>query len=191
MRLVSLILILVLGAAIGLGLTWVTTMGGYGPGVVHAGAWKFWPKIGTEDADPYARAALARGGELPLELADGLAFTATADDAGQPLDGRCEIRLSGNIPQARFWTLTVTDAEGRMIENNAARNNFTSAEVVWGRDGSLDIVLGPRAHAGNWLPTAGTSRIGLTLRLYDTSVGLATRASDAPEMPRLRTERCS
>jgi hypothetical protein len=191
LRLIALILILLLGAAIGLGLTWATTMGGYGPGVVHAGAWKFWPKVGTEDADPYARAALARAGELPLELADGLAFTATTDDAGRALDGRCEIRLSGSVPQARFWTLTVTDAEGRLIDNITERNGFTSAEVVWGRDGSLDIALGPRARPGNWLPTGTAARIGLTLRLYDTSVGLATRASDAPEMPRLVTERCS
>jgi len=184
------ILMLVIGAAVGLGLTWVTTVSGYGPGLVKAGPWKAWPKAGTEQADPYARAALARAGELPLELADGLAFIATTDDAGKALDGRCDMRLSGTVPQARFWTLTVTDARGRLIDNAADRSGFTSTEVVWNRDGTIDIPLGPRARAGNWLPTGNRDRIEVTLRLYDTPVGLASRTSDAPAMPRLVTERC-
>lgn len=190
MRALLFFLTLAIGAAVGLGLTWVTTVNGYGPAGIRAGAWQSWPKAGTEEADPYARAALARAGELPLELADGLAFIATTDDAGRPLDGRCDIRLSGTVPQARFWTLTVTDGRGRLIANAAQRGGFTSPEVVWNRDGTLDVLLGPRARPGNWLPTGARERIALTLRLYDTPVGLASSTSDAPEMPRLVTERC-
>ena len=189
MRALFLILTLIIGAAVGLGLTWVTTSS-YGPGMVRVGPWKAWPKAGTENADPYARAALARAGELPLELADGLAFIASTDDAGKTLDGRCDIRLSGSVPQARFWTLTVTDARGRLIDNAADRSGFTSTEVVWNRDGTVDIPIGPRARAGNWLPTGNRDHIQLTLRLYDTPVGLASRTSDAPAMPRLVTEHC-
>ncbi|MCS0494208.1 DUF1214 domain-containing protein [Ancylobacter sp. MQZ15Z-1] len=190
MRAFLFFLTLVVGAAVGLGLTWVTTVSGYGPGMIRSGPWEAWPKAGTEEADPYARAALARAGELPLELADGLAFVATKDDDGTALDGRCDIRLSGTLPQARFWTLTVTDSRGRLIDNAAGRTGFTSAEVVWNRDGTLDIELGPRARAGNWLPTGARERIELTLRLYDTPVGLASRTSDAPEMPSLVTQHC-
>ena len=190
MRALLFFLTLAIGAAVGLGLTWVTTVNGYGPAVIRAGAWQSWPKAGTEEADPYARAALARAGELPLELADGLAFVATTDDAGHPLDGRCDIRLTGTVPQARFWTLTATDGRGRLIANSAQRSGFTSPEVVWNRDGTLDVLLGPRARPGNWLPSGARERIVLTLRLYDTPVGLASSTSDAPEMPRLVTERC-
>ncbi|MBS7542028.1 DUF1214 domain-containing protein [Ancylobacter oerskovii] len=190
MRPLLFILTLVIGAVVGLGLTWFATANGYGPGLVRAGAWKAWPKAGTEEADPYARAALARAGELPLELADGLAFVAVTDDAGRPLDGRCDIRLSGTVPQARFWTLTLTDRDGNLVDNAADRHGFTSTEVVWNRDGMVDVVLGPRARAGNWLPTGARDRLALTLRLYDAPVGLASRTSDAPEMPKLITERC-
>ncbi len=184
------LLTLAIGAAVGLGLTWITTVNGYGPGLVRSGPWETWPKAGTETADPYARAALARAGELPLELADGIAFTAAVDAKGRALDGRCDIRLSGSVPQARLWTLTATDAQGRLIENAADRSGFTSTEVVWNRDGTLDVLLGPRARPGNWLPTGARDRIVLTLRLYDTPVGLANRTSDAPQMPDLVTERC-
>ncbi|MBB3769783.1 hypothetical protein FHS55_000369 [Angulomicrobium tetraedrale] len=190
MRSLLFILTLAIGAVVGLGLTWFTTVKGYGPASIRSGAWEAWPKAGAEDADPYARAALARAGELPLELADGLAFVARTDDAGMPLDGRCDIRLTGSLPQARFWTLTVTDPRGRLIDNPAKRSGFTSPEVVWNRDGTLDLLLGPRARPGNWLPTGARERIVLTLRLYDTPVGLARRTSDAPAMPRLVTERC-
>lgn len=190
MRSLSFITSLAVGGVVGLGLTWVATLSGYGLGTVRAGPWEAWPKSGTEDADPYARASLARAGELPLEAADGLAFVASTDDAGAALDGRCDIRLSGSLPQARFWTLTVTDPRGRLIDNAANRYGFTSAEAVWNADGTLDIALGPRARPGNWLPTGARDRIVLTLRLYDAPVGLANRASDAPEMPKLVTERC-
>ncbi|TSJ62372.1 DUF1214 domain-containing protein [Starkeya sp. 3C] len=190
MRSLLFLLTLAIGAAVGLGLTWITTVNGYGPGLVRSGPWETWPKAGTETADPYARAALARAGELPLELADGIAFTAAVDANGRALDGRCDIRLSGSVPQARLWTLTATDAQGRLIENAADRSGFTSTEVVWNRDGTLDVLLGPRARPGNWLPTGARDRIVLTLRLYDTPVGLANRTSDAPQMPNLVTERC-
>lgn len=190
MRSLLFLLILAIGASLGLGLTWITMVSGYGPGLVRSGPWETWPRAGTETADPYARAAFARSGELPLELADGIAFVAETDSAGKPLDGRCEIRLSGSLPQARFWTLTVTDRDGRLIDNAAERTGFTSTEVVWNRDSTLDVALGPRARAGNWLPTGARDRIRLTFRLYDTSVGLANRTSDAPEMPAIATEHC-
>ncbi|GLK74253.1 DUF1214 domain-containing protein [Ancylobacter dichloromethanicus] len=190
MRSLLFLLTLAIGAALGLGLTWITTVNGYGPGLVRSGPWETWPRAGTETADPYARAAFARAGELPLELADGIAFVADTDSSGKPLDGRCDIRVSGGLPQARFWTLTVTDRDGRLIENAADRTGFTSTEVVWNRDSTLDVALGPRARAGNWLPTGARDRIVLTFRLYDTSVGLANRTSDAPQMPKVVTERC-
>ncbi|MBS7539356.1 DUF1214 domain-containing protein [Ancylobacter lacus] len=190
MRSSHLIASLAIGAVVGLGLTWLTTANGYGPGVVHAGAWRAWPKSGTADADPYSRAALTRLGTLPLELADGLAFVAATDDAGRPLDPRCDIRLHGRLPQARYWTLTATDTRGRLIANAADRHGFTSAEAVWNGDGTLDIVLSPQARPGNWLPTAGSDRLALALRLYDTPVGIANRNDDPPDMPAIVTERC-
>ena len=190
MRALPYIMTLAIGATVGLGLTWAATRDDYGFNTVKAGPWVAWPKSGTEDADPYARATFARSGELPLELADGLAFIASHDSEGRALDGRCDIRLSGHLPQARFWTLTLTDQRGRLIDNVAGRYGYTSAEVVWADDGKIDVVVAPRARPGNWLPSGARDRIVLTLRLYDAPVGLVTRTSDAPEMPAIVTERC-
>ena len=86
---------LVLGVALGLALTWAAVERGYGFGAVKAGPWTAWPRTGSPDADPYARAVLSRSAEIPLALAEGLTFTATSDSGGVPLDGACRYTLSG------------------------------------------------------------------------------------------------
>jgi hypothetical protein len=189
-RIAVLLFAFLVAATSGLGLTWLSATRGNGFGAVQLGAWIAWPKSGTADADPYARAAFARSGELPLELADGIAFVATQDDDGRTLDGRCDVRIRGKLPAARFWTLTVYDARGRLIENAAERYGFTSAELVWSADGTIEIVLAPRARAGNWLPTGGRDRVAAVLRLYEAPVGLGIRASET-EMPSVRLEGCT
>jgi hypothetical protein len=176
---------------VGLGTTWFALTQGAAFGAITIGAWTAWPKTGTADVDPYARAAIARNGELPIGSGDGVAFFALADDQGQSLDGRCDVTLRGATPQARFWTLTLYDREGQLIANSVDRQGFTSQEIVRQTDGSFVIVAAARARAGNWLPTGGVDRYVLVLRLYDTPVGVATRASREAPMPSITAESCS
>ncbi len=181
---------LTLAAAIGLGTTWMALTQGIAYGGVSIGAWTAWPKNGTSGIDPYARAIVARTGELPVGSGDGVAFYARADDSGQALDGRCDVLLSGITPQARFWTLTLYDFDGHLVANSVRRHGFTSQEVIRKSDGSFDIMVGPRARPGNWIPTGGAERYQLVLRLYDTPIGMATRSSSEVPMPTLRKGPC-
>jgi hypothetical protein len=178
-------------AAIGLGTTWLALSEGIAYGGFTLGAWTSWPKNGTPGIDPYSRAILARSGELPVGSGDGVTFFARADDHGRPLDGRCDIALSGTTPQARFWTLTLYDTDGRLVANSVRRFGFTSQEVVRGTNGTFEITIGPRARPGNWLPTGGVERFVLALRLYDTPVGLATRAGPDVPMPSISVRGCA
>ena len=57
-------------------------------------------------------------------------------------------------------------------------------------DGSFAIVAAPRAQPGNWLPTGGIERYTLVLRLYDTAVGVATKAGREVPMPQVTTRSC-
>ena len=181
---------LMIAASCGLGATWfaVTHAAAFGP--IRVGAWKAWPKTGTPDIDPYARATMARNGGLPVASGDGIAFFARTDDAGHPLDGRCEIVLKGITPAARFWTLTLYDPDGRLIVNAADRYAFTSHEITRQADGHFAIAIAPRARAGNWLPTGGVDHIILVLRLYDTPVGAATRIGREASMPSIAESGC-
>ncbi|HVT56752.1 MAG TPA: DUF1214 domain-containing protein [Xanthobacteraceae bacterium] len=191
MRAAAITIAMIVGIATGLGLTWFASAGAIGFGTVQIGAWTAWPKSGTPEADPYSRAMFARTGELPLGSTDGIAFAATSDDDGTPLSGRCDIHISGRLPTARFWTLTIYDSQGRLIENAAARYGFTSAEVLWRSDSTVEIVLAPRARSGNWIPTGGRDRISAVFRFYDAPTGLGGRSTSAREMPAVWQEFCS
>ena len=188
--LIGSLLALAVAAAVGLGSTWLTLSRGTAFGAIQIGTWTAWPKTGTRDIDPYARAVIARSGELPVGSGDGVAFYARADDTGRALDGRCDVVISGTTPQARFWTLTLYDPQGRLVGNSIDRQGFTSQEIVRHADGGFDIVVAPRARAGNWLPTNGIDSYVLVLRLYDTPVGVATRAAREVPMPAVTVRSC-
>lgn len=184
MRLIlGLLFALAVAAIVGLGATWLALTRGVAFGAVPIGPWTAWPRSGTRDIDPYARATIARSGELPIGSGDGVAFVARRDATGRPLDGRCDALVSGITPQARFWTLTLYDPLGRLVGNAIDRQGFTSQEIVRHGDGSFDIVVAPRSRPGNWLPTNGVERYVLVMRLYDTPVGVATRAAREAPMP--------
>src|SRR5690242_13982493 len=112
---------LIVAATVGLGATWLALSNDVAYGGVSIGAWTAWPKNGTSAIDPYARATVARTGELPIGSGDGVSFFARSDDAGRPLDGRCDVVLSGITPQARYWTLTLYDPQGRLVANSLDR----------------------------------------------------------------------
>ena len=177
-------------ALIGLGATWLALKEGIAYGGITIGAWTAWPKNGTPGIDPYARAMVARSGELPVGSGDGVTFYARTDDDMRPLDGRCDVTLSGTTPQARFWTLTLYDPEGKLVANSVQRHGFTSQEIIRNAQGNFEITIGPQARPGNWLPTGGIDRYLLALRLYDTPVGLATRSGRDTPMPSLSQKAC-
>ena len=181
---------LAVAACIGLGTTWLVLTRDTAFGAVPIGAWVAWPKSGTRDVDPYTRATFARTGELPVGSGDGVAFYARTDDAGRPLDGRCDTALEGITPQARYFTVTLYDPEGRLVAKAVQRQGFTSQEVVRRSDGSFDIMVAPRIRPGNWLPTNGVDSYVLVLRLYDSPVGVATRAAREAPMPSLTVQSC-
>ena len=188
--LLGIFLAFAVAALVGLGATFFALTRGTAFGALTIGAWQAWPKTGTAGIDPYARAIIARSGELPVSSGDGIAFYARSDDAGRPFDGRCDATLRGITPQARFWTLTLYNPDGELVANTINRYGFTSQEVVRKADGSFEITIAPRARAGNWLPTGGVDSYMLVLRLYDTPVGVATRAGREAPMPAVRQGAC-
>src|SRR5690348_8694330 len=152
-----------LAAVVGVGITYMTATKGTDLGTLKIGAWTARPKTGTADVDPYSRAIIVRSGELPVGTGDGVAFTATTDDKDRPLDGRCDVVVSGVTPAARFWTRTPYDRKGQLVANTLQRYGYTSQEVIRGADGQFEVRIASRARAGNWLPTAGIERYALML----------------------------
>ena len=191
MRLILITLLaLLIATVVGLGATWMTATRGTELGTLTIGAWTARPKTGNSDIDPYSRATITRNGELPIGTGDGIAFSATSDDKNKPLDGRCDVVVSGVTPAARFWTLTLYDRQGHLVANSLQRYGFTSQEIVRSADGSFEVRIASRSRSGNWLPTGGIERYALMLRLYDTPVGVATRTQRDAPMPAIATMGC-
>jgi len=167
---------------------------GFGSGLVFgsvkAGPWTGWPKTGTREADPYARALFARTGETPLGITEGLSFLARTDSAGAPLTPACDYAVSGAIPPARFWTLTAASPDGMVLQTPGDRFGFTSSELLRAGDGGFQIRISPMARPGNWLQVNGEQPFLLMLRLYDTALSANAFSVVAEAMPSIARERC-
>ena len=89
---VSSCLTLILAAAIGLGATWLTLTRGVAFGSMRVGAWTAWPKTGSVDIDPYARATIARTSNCWARLMRAWGGISKARSSSSP---RRPVELSG------------------------------------------------------------------------------------------------
>jgi hypothetical protein len=178
--------------ALGLGVpsAYWAVKGEYPVGGQRVGPWRTWPAVGSNRVDPYARAIIARRAEIPLATGEGLALTATADSGGQVLDGACAYRIGSTVPQARLWTLTVYDADGRLRVSDTVRAGITSAEILREADGRFAVTVAPGARPGNWLKSPEGGRFTMVLRLYDTSVAASAASLDARALPAIERLEC-
>src|ERR1700753_1879667 len=99
-------------------------------GTLRIGAWVARPKTGTADVDPYSRASIAPPAVLPSAQGAGVACLASPDDKRKPLDGRCDVVVSGVTPAARFWTLTLYDPKGHLVANSLQRYGFPREQDI-------------------------------------------------------------
>lgn len=159
-------------------------------GAVKAGPWSGWPKTGTREADPYARALFARNGETPLGVTEGLGFIARSDSGDGPLDPACDYLVTGAIPAARFWTLSAVSPEGKPLSVVGERHGFTSSELLRMIDGGFEIRVAASARPGNWLPVSRDQPFLLMLRLYDTALSANAMSVTAGVMPSIVREHC-
>ncbi|TIQ00823.1 MAG: DUF1214 domain-containing protein, partial [Mesorhizobium sp.] len=79
------------------------------------------PDIGTQAADPYSKARVAREGVLALGQAEGLSFVAERDSDGELLKRQCAYEIEGGFPTARFWTLYAADRSLSVVETGKPR----------------------------------------------------------------------
>ena len=180
-----------IGVVLGLTATWFAVERGHGFGAVSSGPWTSWPKTGSRGADPYARAIIARTGEAPLGLAEGLSFTARADETGTALNPACDYVVTDPIPSARYWTITAMTPRGALIQNAADRFGLTSAEIVRDMRGRFEITVSRQARPGNWLPLGETQEFVLVLRLYETPLSSASSSIGTTPMPQIKRVRCA
>lgn len=186
MRMVSrYVLTILLGAVIGIAAAIHTVRAGALGSNVSIGPWQTGRDFGTTDASAKTRAVVALRGLLALPAREARYYTASTDDAGRPLDGRCRYRVEGGALPGRWWSLTLYDRDGYLVRNAAGRYSVESAAITRIQQGSPNsakakamaaimaaeqrwtIGVSPTPLPGtNWLPTGGIDHFELTLRLY-------------------------
>ena len=159
-------------------------------GAVRAGPWHGWPKTGTRDADPYARALFARNGETPIGITEGLSFIAREDSRGAVLTPACDYVVARTVPAARYWTLSAMGVDGKLFPTTSQRHGFTSSELLRAADGGFEIRISTQARPGNWLQVNEGQPFVLMLRLYDTALSANAGSVTASAMPSILKEGC-
>ncbi len=188
---VNLIVICMIAAGVGLGLTFYAVRHPLALDVIQDGAWEAIANEGGPDVDAYALAALAHRGEAPLSIADGLAFRATEDEDGNPLSAACSYIISGTVPPVRVWSLAAFDENGRPFPNAAQRFGYTNADTLRDSEGAIRIALSAVTHPGDWIPVSPDAKvITLQLRLYDTTAAAISGGRSAPELPGIARTGC-
>lgn len=180
---------LLLALGLGLGSAYWILNGDPPFGGRKLGPWSTWPKLGSAEADPYMRAIVARRGDVPLAIGEGLTLVAEADDSGRGLDGACSYRVGSVTPPARLWTLTLYDRTGTLRPSALERSGFASSEIIRRPDDGFEIVVSKDLSAGNWLQVPAMEAFTMVLRLYDTP-GAAGANLDAEDLPTIERITC-
>ena len=159
-------------------------------GAVTIGRWTAFPEIGTPDADPYAKARIAREGVLALGRAEGLTFVAQRDAAGDPLRRECRYTIEGPVPSARFWTIYAADAGDAIIASGKRRPSaLHSYQLLRRADNSVSLSASAHPSPRNWLALSGAGRMSLVLTFYDTPIASSTGVADI-RLPDIIGEGC-
>ena len=174
----------------GAGSVWVALNASEGIGAVNIGVWTAFPDVGTPEADTYSKARFAREGGLSLGRAEGIAFSAQRDTAGDPLQRECTYTIEGALPSARFWTLYAADSQRIVLPPTIRRvPALHSTEMLRTVDGAIRITIGRRPAPGNWLGITGEGPMQLVLTLYDTPAATAARVMEI-ELPQVLKVGC-
>ncbi len=184
---------LVLGAILigGFGSSWYMIEWGSGLTTVKYGPWESWTSEARADADPYTRAHFVRAGTLYLSAEIASVYVARTDSDGVRLHSSCEYAVKGQDHESRWWSVSVFDDEGRLIENPAKRYSFTRDTVSLSPDGQFLISLARDARPGNWLPTGGGGRLQLVMTLLEgRQINISSGSENEVKLPAITTVSC-
>lgn len=178
MRLIFKILgCLVIGAALGLGATWLA-VSRMNLGAVSDGPWTMNLLTGSSQSGPYLRANIALHGLLALNRSETVYYTADHDSAGEWLDGNCIYRLEGREPSARWWSITAYGPDDYLMANKYNLWSISGETVQLKSDSTFAITVSKHRAPTNWIPVT-RGRFSLTLRLYNPGAGVVDDPANA------------
>ncbi|MEL7231325.1 MAG: DUF1214 domain-containing protein [Pseudomonadota bacterium] len=146
-------------------------------GTVEIDGWTSDWSIGSESANPYVRARVARHGLLALRKEEAVYFTKRTDDEGERLREDCVYRVEGGAFPAEWWSITLYDAGSRLPinEDGALSFDLTSASS-WIDQSSQDWTFFVSNYRLNehvpWVSSRNAGQFDLMMRLYRPSAAV-------------------
>ncbi len=156
--------------------------------VTSIGPWQSFKETNINELNPYALAHTSSHGNLKLANFEALYFIARKDEQNRTLSGNCEYAISGNSLDARWWSVTVYDQRGMLIDNPADRYSFNNTNLTW-KDRQYSITLAANARPGNWIPTKADNPFIVMLRLYSPAIS-SIRDANEISFPRIERLGC-
>lgn len=178
----------VAGVLVGLGATAFAIRNGAMIGRVDNDGWVSSTTIGSETADPYTRALVARIGLLGLNKNETIYFTKTTDEARRDFDGRCTYRVEGRDLPARWWAITLYAPDNFLAQNGQDRPSIDATSIQRDSDGRWTAIIAPDQPANpNWISSRNGSNFSLSIRLYNPEPTVAEDMSgvDLPTITRV------
>ena len=153
--------------------------------------WSSIRECGRPDNGILVRAACAKALPVVNVFEEAAYWTTTRDGSGRTLSGRHEYVLNfpaGQLPpNDAFWSLTLTDVVGYMVDSPINRSSFDDrSNLAKSADGSIDVYLqheAPTGHEQNWLPTP-SGKFKLMLRAYLPGAAILVGTYRVPQVVR-------
>jgi len=181
----------VLGLALGAGSAFLVIGWGAQQSSVRAGGWTINRLAGSQGADPYTRALVARVGLLALARSETIYFQLSEDEDGRRLREACRYELAGGPLPARWWSVTLYARDNYLPQNQGDALSIDASGVRADADGRWTAVISANPpDAPNWISAAaGGEGFTLTLRLYNPTDEARDDPSAVP-VPTLRKLGC-
>lgn len=153
------------------------------------GPWSTNLLAGNTNADMYTRASIAINALLALARNETMYFVAHTDSAGRPLKAQCNYRISGEPPQARWWSITAYADDLFLFDAPNQQYSLNGDTAILNGQGQFVFSVGrtPIDKTMAWLPTTGTGGIYLTLRLYNPQATIE-QAPHTLSVPRIERQ---
>lgn len=184
---------IIIGATLAF-LTAILIMNAVGSAVTATvNGWKSLVKVGQPGNGILVRAACAKALPVVNVFEEAAYWTTRTDASGHTLSGRNDYFLhfpDGQLPpNDAFWSLTITDVVGYMVNNPIGRSSFDDrSNLARNADGSIDIHLqheAPTGHEQNWLPTPA-GKFKLMLRAYLPGAAILNGTYRVPEVVKVQ-----
>jgi hypothetical protein len=159
-------------------------------GNVDVGGWRSDFAVGSEAADPYTRARVARHGLLALAKTEAVYFTRSVDDSGEPLREACTYRLAGGAMPAGWWSVTLYDNQSMLPANT---DEALSIDASSAGTGAWSAIIAPQRPQGGeaWISSRSAGNFDLTLRLYMPTTALLAQPNAALDPPTVERMDCT